>query len=318
MTDIQNRFDRILAINMYLQTKALVTAQELAEKYEVSLRTIYRDIRSLIAAGIPIYGEAGQGYSLVQGYKMPPVQFTKHEALSFVAAEKLINTYTDKQLSGSFNTALHKIKAILRSAEKRDVEFADDKLLVQGPNQFFNKEVEDGLSMVIDGIVGKNGVQIHYLKPADPKAIIRNIEPIGVFVDNNFWYVMAYCHLRKAVRQFRLDRIQQIKLLDEPFSGEYKELAYYLEKKSDFSKINIVFSVGKRIANYLHWERQYYGFVREEIQGDKVLMYFEAGVALESFARWCLMFADQVDIIEPLVLKHKIRELLHESLHKMS
>lgn len=317
MTDIQKRFDRILAIYMYLQAKALVTAQELAEKYEVSQRTIYRDIQSLIAAGTPIYGEAGRGYSLVHGYKMPPVQFTKQEALSFVAAEKLINKYTDKQLSDSFNTALHKIKAILRSTEKQDVESADDKLMVRGPDQFFNKDVQDGLSILIDSMVSKNCVQIHYLKPSAKEAEPRRIEPIGVFVENHHWYVMAYCHLRGGVRQFRLDRIQLIDLLHEPFANEYEELAYYIDRKNDFPKIPVIFSVDKRIAHYLHWERQYYGFVREEIEEDKVLMHFETSVAVEPFARWCLMFADMIDIIEPMDLKEKICELLHESLRKI-
>ncbi|HMR18789.1 MAG TPA: YafY family protein [Sphingobacterium sp.] len=318
MTDIQKRFDRILAIFMYLQAKPLVTAGELADKYGVSLRTVYRDIRSLIAAGVPIYGEAGSGYALVQGYKLPPLQFTKEEALSFVAAEKLINKYADKQLSGSFNTGLHKIKAILRSAEKQDVEFADDKLLVRGPDQFVNANVQDGLSILIDSVVSKKCVQIHYLKPSETEIEVRRIEPIGVFVDNNFWYVMAYCHLRKDVRQFRLDRIQLIILLDESFVNEYKELAYYLEKKADLPKTNVVFSVDKRIGRYLHWERQYYGFVREEMRDDRVMMYFETDTSLESFARWCLMFADLVEIIEPLALKEKIYELLRESLRKMS
>src|SRR5690606_3494659 len=141
MTDIQKRFDRILAIFMYLQAKPLVTAGELAVKYDVSLRTIYRDIRSLISAGVPIYGEAGAGSALVQGYKVAPIQLTKQEALSVVAAEKLMLQYTDPHLSGSFIAVVNKMKAILQSSHKSYVTLADDTLLVRAPSNNFSEQI---------------------------------------------------------------------------------------------------------------------------------------------------------------------------------
>ena len=87
--DTVKRFDRIVAILVKLQSKRIVKAQELADKFDVSLRTIYRDVRTLEAAGIPIVSEAGVGYSIMEGYRLPPVMFTKEEASSFVAAESL-------------------------------------------------------------------------------------------------------------------------------------------------------------------------------------------------------------------------------------
>jgi predicted DNA-binding transcriptional regulator YafY len=81
-----NRFDRIVAILIQLQSKKIVKAQELSKRFDVSLRTIYRDIRTLEVAGVPIYSEAGVGYSLVEGYRLPPVMFTREEAESFIAA----------------------------------------------------------------------------------------------------------------------------------------------------------------------------------------------------------------------------------------
>ena len=97
-SDNLNRFDRIVAILIHLQSGRVVKAQELASRFGVSLRTIYRDIRSLEASGVPITGEAGVGYSLMDGYRLPPVMFTREEAGSFVAAEKLMQKFSDKAL----------------------------------------------------------------------------------------------------------------------------------------------------------------------------------------------------------------------------
>jgi len=112
------KFNRILSIYMQLQAKNWITAQQFADRYDVSVRTIYRDIKSLEAAGVPIFNQVGKGYALVDGYKMPPTLFTKHEALSFAAAERLMQKYVDGPMSHHFSSALHKMKAVLKSTEK--------------------------------------------------------------------------------------------------------------------------------------------------------------------------------------------------------
>lgn len=316
MTDIQKRFDRILAIFMYLQAKPLVTAGELAVKYDVSLRTIYRDIRSLISAGVPIYGEAGAGYALVQGYKLPPMQFTKQEALSLVAAEKLMLQYTDPHLSSSFTAAVHKMKAILQSSQKSYVALADDTMLVRGPSSNFNEKIPEGLSVLMESIVSKKQVIISYRKPSQDCIEERSIEPVGIFEVHRYWYVMAYCLLRNAYRQFRLDRIQHIRLSDSLFSQAHRELSYYLDQREPEPTTRVVFRVQNEMARYLHWDRQHYGFLREELDGGQVIMHFDVAMPLAVFARWLMMFVDQVDIIEPEELKHELAQLLANALEK--
>ncbi len=112
------RFDRIVAILIQLQSKKIVKAQELANRFEVSLRTIYRDIRTLEASGVPIYSEAGVGYALMEGYRLPPVMFTREEASSFIAAEKLMQKFTDETLGKHYASAMYKLKAVLKSDDK--------------------------------------------------------------------------------------------------------------------------------------------------------------------------------------------------------
>src|ERR1700720_1726919 len=117
-----NRLDRLTAILIQLQSKRVVTAQEIAERFNVSLRTVYRDIRTLEEGGIPLTGEAGVGYSIMDGYRLPPVMFTKEEATAFLTAEKLIEKLTDPLSDENYKSAMYKIRSVLRVAEKDFLE----------------------------------------------------------------------------------------------------------------------------------------------------------------------------------------------------
>ncbi|WP_166332418.1 helix-turn-helix transcriptional regulator [Sphingobacterium chungjuense] len=316
MSDIKKRFDRILSIYIHLQTKRLVTSSELANRFNVSVRTIYRDVQSLLQAGIPIYGEAGTGYSMMPEFRLPAIPFTREEALSFVAAEKLVSQYTDKQLAHNFTTAISKMKALLRYSEKQHLEEAHTQLLVQGMENVFNQEVPDGLSVLIESIVSKRCVHIRYQKPANGSPDERIIEPVGVFIEGRFWYVMAYCQLRQDYRQFRLDRIHYIRLTTDSFAKAHQELAFYLAKKNQAPKIAVIIRVDHAIARYLNWDRVNYGFTHETVLEDAVEMHFQTDNLEEYFARWFLMFADQARVVEPASLRDRIGELIATSQQK--
>ena len=109
-----NRIDRVTAVLIQLQSKKIVKAQDIAERFSISLRTVYRDINTLQEAGVPIIGEAGLGYSIMDGYRLPPVMFTKEEATAFLTAEKLIEKFTDPSTEVSYKSAMYKVRAVLR------------------------------------------------------------------------------------------------------------------------------------------------------------------------------------------------------------
>src|SRR6185312_10720614 len=125
-----NRIDRLTAILIQLQSRRVVKAQDIAERFSISLRTVYRDIRTLEEAGIPLLGEAGVGYSIMDGYRLPPVMFTKEEATAFLTAEKLIEKLTDNTTGEHYRSAMYKIKSVLRSAEKDYLENLDANIHV--------------------------------------------------------------------------------------------------------------------------------------------------------------------------------------------
>ena len=299
-----NRFDRITAILIQLQSRKVVKAQDLADRFGTSLRTIYRDIRTLEEAGVPLYGESGIGYSIVDGYKLPPVMFTQEEAMAFITAEKLMEKFTDNALNKNFSSAMYKIKAVLRGTEKDLLENLEEQILVKArPGN--NRPPDNILDTLLKAIADKKVVKMVYRAFGNDKSE-RLIEPIGIFYENDNWYTIGYCHLRKEYRQFRIDRVIEIRLTDQPQEEratlkEFQEIQRKL--KSGFELKKAVLRVEKNMALYLQEHKHYYGFVSEIVTDDYVEMTFLTQWIEFSFARWFVMFADQAEIIEPESLK---------------
>ncbi len=314
--DGTKRFDRVVSILIQLQSKRIIKAQELAERFEVSLRTIYRDIRTLEASGVPIYSEAGVGYSLMEGYRLPPVMFTQEEAASFVAAEKLMHKFTDPVMRKDFDSAMYKLKAVLRANDKDWFSSIENQIVMQPTENKFNAVVPNALSTLFESIARKSQVQIAYETPGNVNHAERIVETVGVFHQHNYWYIIAYCHLRKDYRQFRIDRIQKIAHTDKKFTLKHEPLNYYLNKKEPKVTTTVIIEVPPSLSNMLSWERNYFGFVDEKIEEDKITMRFDVQDLDNGFARWFLMFGDQAIIIEPPQLKERVRELLLLQLEK--
>jgi len=142
--DSLKKLNRIVAILTHLQSSRVVKqssrvvkAQELADRFDVSLRTIYRDIRTLEDSGVPVVGEAGTGYTIMEGYRLPPVMFTREEAGSFITAEKLMKKLTDENLGNHYESAMFKIKSVMRAADKDWLDNLEQRLARQSGKQHF-------------------------------------------------------------------------------------------------------------------------------------------------------------------------------------
>ncbi|WP_316751619.1 YafY family protein [Pedobacter gandavensis] len=304
------RFDRIVAILIQLQSSRIVKAQELADRFQVSLRTIYRDIRSLESSGVPIVSEAGSGYSIMEGYRLPPVMFTREEAGSFVAAEKLMQQMTDKTLGAYFSSAMFKVKSVLRNKDKDWISALESQILVNPSQVLFNKNVPDALEVIMESIAEQKQLILWYQAVEADQASQRTIESVGLFHENNFWYVLGYCHLRQDYRQFRTDRIAQIRRTAEPYLKahgaleEYRNMGCHVEEK-----ICVRILIDRKTAKYLQSSRKNYGFVEEKIMGAQVEMTFMINRTDQGFARWYLMFGDVAEILEPEYMKLRVHEL---------
>ncbi len=311
--DSVKRFDRIVAILVQLQSKRIVKAQELADRFEVSLRTIYRDVRTLEASGVPIISEAGIGYSIMEGYRLPPVMFTREEAGSFVAAEKLMQKFVDKTLGSYHESAMYKIKSVLRGREKDWISALESQILVDPSQELFNKSLPNALEILFESIAEKKQVFLKYQSLESESPSERHIEPVGMFHENGFWYVLGYCHIRKDYRQFRTDRMLLIQRTQHAFTMGHGTIDEHRDKKDIFQKTKVRILVDKSVARYIKGNRNHYGFVSEKIIGNDVEMTFMTSSVDEGFPRWYLMFGDYAKIIEPESLKTRVKDILKKA-----
>ncbi|MFB9110122.1 helix-turn-helix transcriptional regulator [Flavobacterium gyeonganense] len=311
MDETPKRFDRIVAILIQLQSKKIVKAQELADRFECSLRTIYRDIRTLEASGVPIYSEAGVGYALMDGYRLPPVMFTREEVSSFIAAEKLMQKFTDPSLGTHYASAMYKLKSVLRSNDKDYLSNIESRVVMQNAEPLFNDNSPNTLAVLFEGIAEKKQILLSYKTFDKDEKTERNLEPVGVFHDHNNWYFLGYCHLRKDYRQFRTDRIQAIKKTDLDFTIEHDSLDTYLNKNETIPTTKVRILIDKKIARYLETERKYHGFVSEKEVDGKIEMTFMSRDIENAFPRFFIMFGDYASILEPEQLKTNIIKLLN-------
>lgn len=224
-----NRLSRITSILIHLQSKSIITAQELADRFEVSLRTIYRDIRTLEEAGVPIGSENGIGYFLVKGYNLPPVVFTEEEANSLIVSEKFIQNQGDSSLINDFNSALIKIKAVLKSQQKEKLEKLHNRIV---PSKQKEVVASNWLSKVQLAIGNTKVLELEYLSMKGEKTY-RKVHPLGLYFTDNAWVMVAHCELRNGIREFRLDRISELTNSGQDFSSHQDfELGAYFKRIS--------------------------------------------------------------------------------------
>jgi predicted DNA-binding transcriptional regulator YafY len=313
-----NRIDRLSAILIQLQSRRLVKAQQIAEKFSISLRTVYRDVHALQESGVPIIGEAGTGYSLMEGYKLPPVMFNTDEASALLTAAKLMQSKTDKNSSKHYTSALDKIKAVLRMSEKDHIEDIDEHIVViQHPAIRFEPPQELFLQPILKSISGKQVAEIIYHTPDKAERTTRKIEPVGIFNLGVHWHLVAFCRLRNDYRNFRADRIENFNITDEIFTTNHPPLQSFINKTASKREVTkIVMDAEKEVVKYLSDQKFYCGFVHEEDLGRYMRMTFLCG-SLEGFARWFLMFGDHAAIVEPAELNDLIISIAENIVKKI-
>lgn len=307
-----NRIDRLTAILTHLQTKRLVKAQQIADRFEISLRTVYRDVRALEEAGVPIVGEAGAGYSLMEGYRLPPVMFTKEEAMAFVVAEKMVEKLTDRESTENFKEAMYKIRSVLRNGEKDVYERAESHIAVRKrPNTLQEPDKPKAVSVILSAVVHKEILEMSY-RALGREDSLRKVEPVGIYYHYDHWYMIAYCQLRGAYRTFRIDRINKIKTTGRQFEDKHPTLQAYLKELENQKELTkIVIQVDKQVAQYLNQDQYDYGLVYQQDKGNMVEMTFMLPYE-EDFLRWYFMFAEYADIISPDRLREKAIEKLNQ------
>lgn len=304
-----NKFDRVISTLILLQTKKIIKAIAISDRFGISLRTVYRDISTLKNAGIPIIGDPGIGYSIMDGYRLPPIMFNEGEAAALLTAEKFIGKMTDQDTQAYYSSAMLKIKAILRSSEKQSLAVLDNSIAISDYNNWENKTY---LQDLFKSIASKNILSIQYQK-ADGTSSKRKLEPIGCYHQFNNWYLVAFCQLKKAYRTFKINRIVNLQLLEQHFDTKHISLQNYIDRQNEvwkeqqqFQTIEIVFN--KSVVKYAESRKYYFGFVEQKIENDAVRMKF-LNSSTEIVARWLLQFGNQATVLAPIELKNRLKTL---------
>ena len=307
-----NRFDRITAILIQLQSRRVVSGPALAERFGVSLRTVYRDLRTLELAGVPLFGEPGVGYSLAEGYRLPPVMFTREEATALLTAEKLAAGLTDAPTARLSGAAMDKLRAVLRHPDRDHLETLAPHIQVLGPRDRDARPA--AYQQLVTAVAAHRVVHLRYQAADSPMPTSRDVEPIGLYLGQH-WHVVAYCRLRQTFRDFRLDRIEQLELRAETFAARPDALRHYWAAEAGRQgKETVVIrlraaAVPPAQAQQLHDTKRQYGWMHEQQLPDGRLEMTLLVGSLPYLAAWLLPYAGAVAVVEPPALHEHLRTL---------
>lgn len=310
-----NRIDRLTAIIIYLQGRQRVTVDELSGRYNISPRTVYRDLRALQEAGVPIGMEPGEGYYIVKGYHLPPVMFDRNEASALLAGERLMQKWSETQLGKSYLSALDKIRSILPPDDKEYFETLDQHIRVFHYQKESKPAYDDRIFVFLQNVIFKKEcIEIEYFSPYSRHKTNRKVEPLGLLLMGNRWYLAGWCRKREDYRMFRLDRFESYKStgirLQNPPEHTLKE--FYdrnLHQEEELQEVVVWFD--NSMARYIGDQKYWHGWAWETEKNDGVEMTFLCS-HLEYISRWLLIWGNSVKILKNEQVKKRVRELVTE------
>ena len=301
-----NRTDRLVALVMLLQSRRVTTAAEMARHFEITERTVYRDIAALGESGVPILGEPGVGYSLMKGYHLPPVMFSPEEAFALLTGGLLTERMTDGSMREATRSALGKVTAVLPAGLQGRVERLQKTIVVGSRSPSVGivslTEVQQALA---EGRV----LRLGYFGAARQAATERTVEPLGLVFYLDHWHLIAWCRLRGEVRDFRVDRISSCEATQEPVPPRPDfSLQDHLSRCMATERGEV--AVLKLPVIRMESVRRFWGpmIFEEEAIGASVqvsLSYRAEG--MDYIGRWLLGMGNEVTIVEP----EKLREHVH-------
>ena len=219
------RLHRLTSLLVKLQSSKTLNIKKVSDDYEVSERTVYRDIKALEEAGVPIGYEPNEGYFLLDGYRLPPIHMTTDEAYSMVTAQAIIDQNSDISLVTAFAKAVEKVKAVMKTDDKEKSIRLEAKI----KPSIDRKEISSSNLMLLqEAIIDFKVLKIDY---QNARGILskREIEPFSIYFTQNKWIVIAYCKLRKEIREFRTDRIKNLNITSSFFPPHQFSLDSYFK-----------------------------------------------------------------------------------------
>ncbi|MFE3982592.1 MULTISPECIES: helix-turn-helix transcriptional regulator [unclassified Priestia] len=305
-----NKTDRLLAIVLELQRKEVVRAEDLANLFETSVRTIYRDIQALSEVGVPIIGAPGTGYSLMEGYFLPPIGFTVPEAVSLLIGTDFIEQGFDDDYRVRAQAARGKIEAILPESIRNETSRVRKAMrLLISDKQVRQSKEKEYLEKIRRSILDVQKISFHYAKRlADSEGnrhSVRTVAPYGLVLVQGSWMLVARCDLRQEIRHFRLSRMTELINLEERFElPAHFNLREYTPPDDRHLLVRLRFN--HDIADMVKESNYHYMEDMEEHQdGLHVVLRVHQ---LDESLQWVLGWGAGVIVLEPESFRNRIRE----------
>lgn len=300
-----NRTDRLLAIVLELQRKGKRRAEDLAATFEISKRTVYRDVQALCEAGVPVVALPGQGYALMDGYFLPPLSFSTDEATMLLLGSEFVAEHFDSQYKAAAHSASRKIEAVLSDKLREEVHYLQNSIALVPMN--IRTDESEILRKIRRAIIERKTVQFlyHTRFSADGSSQHnqRDADPYGLLHYAGVWYLVAYCHLRKALRNFRLERIAELQILEKPFA---RPAGFSLESPAPDNQRNLIIRAlfDPEIAD---WVKEAKTFFVDHMEDTAEGLLIVLRVRTENeVVNWLLSWGGKVKVLEPPSLQKRL------------
>lgn len=314
-----NRMERLLGIVIELQRKGSQRAVDLADRFEASVRTIYRDMQALSEAGVPVIGSPGQGYSLMEGYFLPPVHLTLEEAVAVVMGTEFVEQQFESPYATQAESSRHKIQSVLPAHVYTQLgEFRQSMrvLNLNGPvgSQGLQMTV---LAQVRRALLVHKKVRFCYTKPFNQvegeRSTVRTVAPYGLVLSEGIWMLIAHCDLRDDIRHFRLSRVRDVEVLNEPFDWPVNfDLRRYKPKDDRSTLVRLQFQPHL-------WDalKESTNFYMDSMTMDTDAIHVNLRVRLpQDLLQWVLSWGSAVEVKEPEVLRLLVRNEIEKMLER--
>lgn len=313
-----NTATRLITLIFLLQNQPNQKASELAEKLGVSLRTVHRYFEMLDEMGVPVYSERGPygGFSLVRGYKMPPLVFTLEEAVAVVLGTGIVEEMWGDLYREAARGALAKLENLLPEEQVREVAWARRSLVTTGMNRADLKVLTPLLEKLRRAIREHRSVNMNYQGSQVPHPSSRGLDPYALVHRWGWWYVIGFCHMHQGVRTFRVDRISEITLSDRIFTQppDFNLHTYLKTELQTQPQVIARLRFGPEAANVIAWNHSYWQTVETKWDGSIEVTF--PSPTLEWAASTALAYGPAAEVLEPAELRVMVAEWLKATARK--
>lgn len=301
-----NRIDRLTGTILLLQSGQAVTAARIAEHWEVSERTVYRDLAALAEAGVPLHYVPGRGYALMPGFHLPPVQFTDQEAAALFTGGEIMERLGDRGLRESLRAALVKVGSVLPEERRAYLARLHGSLGVWLSGSPEHNAAAEFLP-IQDAILRRRCMHLRYNAGDSGVVSERTVEPLGLLYYAARWHLLAYCRLRQDLRDFRLDRVVALNVLEETYSGHegFSVDSFLDDALAETGAIPVTVAMDAALRDRFRREMLGTPTGEEALPDGRIRMNLLA-YSLEHFATWLLGFGAGLRVESPPELRRAV------------